>query len=70
MWSGYKTNRLFCEINKEGCVFSMVNSSELNMKQNRDDDHREDALHFIKEYQNVHGKRDDCNLQIEGFVND
>ena len=30
-----------------GCIFPMVISSEFRMDQHRDDDHREDAPHFI-----------------------
>ena len=33
------------QINKEGCVFVRVISSEFRMEQYRDDDHREDAPH-------------------------
>ena len=32
---------------KAGCVFPIVISSDLRMGQHRDDDHQEDAPHFI-----------------------
>ena len=32
---------------KVGCIFAMVNWSEFRMRQYRDDDHQEDASHFI-----------------------
>ena len=35
-------------VNKVGCVFSLVISSEFRMGKYREDDHREDALHFTK----------------------
>jgi len=33
--------------NKVGYVFPMVISSKFHIEQYRDDDHREDALHFM-----------------------
>ena len=36
-----------CNIDKVGCIFPMVISSEFRMRQHRDDDHRDDAPHFI-----------------------
>ena len=40
---------LLCTViyGKVACVFPMVISSEFRMRQCRDDDHREDAPHFI-----------------------
>ena len=38
----------FHRMTKMGCVFPMVIWSEFRMGQYRDDDHREDASHFIK----------------------
>ena len=35
---------MYCEV---GCIFPMVISSEFRMGQYRDDDHCEDAPHFI-----------------------
>ena len=37
---------------KVGCVYSMIIWSEFRMGHNRDDDHREDAPHFILKFPN------------------
>ena len=37
----------FLSMNKVGCVYPMVIWSKFCMRQNRDDYHREDILHFI-----------------------
>ena len=41
------TNLLVLKTGKVGCIFPMVISSEFRMGQYRDDDHREDAPHFM-----------------------
>ena len=49
LWTIAKAVSFWCLFSycKVGCVFSIVISSEFRMWQYRDDDHREDARHFI-----------------------
>ena len=60
-----------------GCIFPMVISSEFHMGQHRDDDHREDTLHFkslvrkigLFDFNKVHSKQDRiidyvCSYQV------
>ena len=44
-------------VSQVGCVFPMVILSEFRMDQYRDDDHREDALHFTQRYFSILNSR-------------